>query len=93
MDGSEESTIVCATAPLLIHKLLNLFNDESRVPVGEAIDQLEMISTRLRDAEKIPNDLDINNLSWIEFLKVLQDLEDGIDNFTGEIELPRRNIN
>ncbi|XP_050285228.1 probable disease resistance protein RF45 [Quercus robur] len=92
MDGSEESTIVCATAPLLIHKLRNLLNYESEVPIREAIDQLEMISTGLRDAEKIPNDLDINNLSWIEFLKVLQDLEDSTDNFTGEIELQRRNI-
>ncbi|XP_023873080.2 probable disease resistance protein RF9 [Quercus suber] len=87
MDG--EFIIVCVTVPLLLHKLQNLLYYESKVPVGEAIDQLERIRTRLRDIERI--NLDIRYQFWVGFLKELQDLEDVIDNLIGEIELQRRN--
>ena len=89
MDASEEFIIVCVTAPLLLHKLQNLLNYESKLPVREAIDQLEMISTRLRDTQKI--NLSTTDRFWGEFLKKLRHLEDGIDNLIGEIELQRRN--
>jgi len=59
------------------------------VPVKEAIDQLEMISTRLRDTEKTNLDIIYEFPRW--FLKGLHDLEDVIDNLVGEIELQRRN--
>ncbi|KAK7839813.1 hypothetical protein CFP56_017459 [Quercus suber] len=78
MDESEAFVIVCVTAPLLLHKLQNLLNYESKETVREAIDQLKMISRWLRDPQKI----DLNAISefWGGFLKELHDLEDGIDN-------------
>ncbi|KAL4625303.1 hypothetical protein ACB092_05G016000 [Castanea dentata] len=87
MDASEEFIIVCVTAPFLLHKLQNLLKYELKLPVGEAVDQLERISTRLRDIEKI--NLHISDQFWEEFLKKLHDLEDVIDNLIGEIELKR----
>ena len=89
MDESEAFVIVCVTAPLLLHKLQNLLNYESKEPVREAVHQLKMISRWLRDPEKI----DFNAISefWGGFLKELHDLEDVIDNLIGEIELQRRN--
>ena len=88
MDESEAFVIVCVTAPLLLHKLQNLLNYESKVPVREAVDQLKMISRWLRDPEKI--DSNAISVFW-GFLKALHDLEDVIDNLIGEIELQRRN--
>ena len=89
MDETGENIIVYVTVPLLLYKLQNLLNYQSIVSVREAIDQLEMISTRLRDIEKI--NLNISSELCTVFLRKLHEFEDVIDNRIGEIELQRGN--
>lgn len=95
MERFEQFMVIAMSILRLFPKLENLPTENasnSKVPVREAVAELQFIFISIRDAEEGRLILDLDDSFWKELQIALRKLEDSIDTFNVEAELPKWNI-
>ena len=95
MERFKQFMVVAMSILRLFPKLENLLTENvsnSNVPVREAMAELKFIFISIRDAEEGRIILDLDVSFWKELQSALRKLEDSIDTFNVEAELPKWNI-